>query len=406
MTSYLAPFFIMDTELSLEFYILYSGISLGLVLFAGAMSGLTIGLLSLSDLELQMKIDSGTFEEQEYAQKIAPVISDHHLILVTLLLANAVAMETLPLFISEMVPSWAAVLISTTFVLIFGEVLPQAILTGPNQLRLGSRLIPLVKTIRFVLFPVAWPIAQLLDRVLGHKLPTRYDDVDLKALISIHVRNEIDHIKEEGCLFKTQVNIIHGAIDLHNEVVRDYITSLYEVQCISDEAVLDAQLLNHLMNISYSRLPVYAKSPHNIVGILQVKKLIAVNPELQLKLKDANLKLMKPLKVRTSDNLLDLLLKFSKGSHFAVVQDELNEHKTVGIITLEDVIERLLKKEIIDENDMDRFTHELSLRALGIIHKRPVGLKRYFSEYNVDGELIIDQIRSLTTNDGYVKLGN
>lgn len=50
------------------------------------------------------------------------MIRRHHLLLVTLLLANSVAMETLPLFLDRLVPSWAAVLVSVTAILLFGEV--------------------------------------------------------------------------------------------------------------------------------------------------------------------------------------------------------------------------------------------------------------------------------------------
>lgn len=76
----------------------------------------------------------------------------------------------------------------------------------------------------------------------------------------------------------------------------------------------------------------------------------------------------------TSDKLLQLLATFSRGKHFAVVQDEANENNTVGVITLEDVIERLLRKETLDENDIDRLANELSLKALGEIHRRRTGL--------------------------------
>jgi len=48
-------------------------------------------------------------------------VKRHHLLLVTLLMANALAMEALPLVLDRMVPSWAAVLLSVTAVLFFGE---------------------------------------------------------------------------------------------------------------------------------------------------------------------------------------------------------------------------------------------------------------------------------------------
>ncbi len=53
-----------------------------------------------------------------------PVLKDHHWLLVTLLLMNAIAMEALPIFLDAIVPSAYAILISVCAVLIVGEVIP------------------------------------------------------------------------------------------------------------------------------------------------------------------------------------------------------------------------------------------------------------------------------------------
>lgn len=55
-------------------------------------------------------------------RQVTDVIRRHHLLLVTLLLANSIAMETLPIFLDRLVPSWIAVLLSVTAILLFGEV--------------------------------------------------------------------------------------------------------------------------------------------------------------------------------------------------------------------------------------------------------------------------------------------
>ena len=55
---------------------------------------------------------------------------------------------------------------SVTFVLFFGEIIPSALFTGPDQVRMAANLVPLAKAIMLVLSPVAVPIARLLDRVL------------------------------------------------------------------------------------------------------------------------------------------------------------------------------------------------------------------------------------------------
>lgn len=55
------------------------------------------------------------------ANRIIPLVKRHHLLLVTLLVANAAAMEALPLFVDRLVGPVGAILISVTAVLLFGE---------------------------------------------------------------------------------------------------------------------------------------------------------------------------------------------------------------------------------------------------------------------------------------------
>ena len=101
---------------------LYLLIIAGLVLFAGMMSGLTLGLMSLSLMDLEVLIKYGTTKDQKYAAKILPVVKNQHLLLCTLLIGNALAMEVLPIVLDALVNAWGAILISVTLILMFGEV--------------------------------------------------------------------------------------------------------------------------------------------------------------------------------------------------------------------------------------------------------------------------------------------
>ena len=115
-------------------FVLYSFL---LTCFAGMMSGLTVGYNGLNQIELNAIEDAEISPEDEnYKQmkkdkkmikKIKNVLKRKHLLLVTLLLANAVAMEALPIFLDSIMPAIAAIILSTTAVLIFGEVLPQVL---------------------------------------------------------------------------------------------------------------------------------------------------------------------------------------------------------------------------------------------------------------------------------------
>ncbi len=75
-------------------------------------------------------------KERQIADSIKSILDhQHHKLLVTLLLVNALAMEALPLFLDVIVPAWVSILLSVSFVLLFGEIIPQA-LCAKNALQI------------------------------------------------------------------------------------------------------------------------------------------------------------------------------------------------------------------------------------------------------------------------------
>jgi len=87
------------------------------------MSGLTIGLAAVDRLTLELD-EIGNAAVKKMTSRIFPVIDQHHWMLVTLLLCNAGAMETLPIYLDKLVPESIAIIVSVTLILIFGEVIP------------------------------------------------------------------------------------------------------------------------------------------------------------------------------------------------------------------------------------------------------------------------------------------
>ena len=114
---------------SAEFY-KYVLFSLCLVLFGGIMSGLQQGItkISLADLliaETEARNSSST--KLFFVSMLRGLVRRRHLTLVTLLFANALAMEALPIFLDVLVPSYVAIILSVSLLVIFGEIIPQAV---------------------------------------------------------------------------------------------------------------------------------------------------------------------------------------------------------------------------------------------------------------------------------------
>lgn len=157
------------------------------VCFVGIVAGLFLGYLTLDVLDLQI-IERASLDEEErmHASKILPIVREKHLILVTLLLLNALAYETLPLFLDNLVPSWLTVVLSVTLILVFGEIIPSGVFTGPRQMYLGYTMAPLMNFFLFIMYPLAKPLALVLDYIThDEEMEEGYHRGELAALIQI-----------------------------------------------------------------------------------------------------------------------------------------------------------------------------------------------------------------------------
>jgi len=323
-----------------EFWI-YLGLSILLVLIAGIMSGLTMGLMSLDEMDLEILQRGGEPKQAHLAGKIIPLIRKHHLTLVTLLLANAAAMEALPIILDRITAPWIAILVSVTAVLLFGEIIPQAICTRFG-LVIGARMAWLVHILIWISFPVAWPISKLLDCLLGHE-NRLYRRKELKELVTIHGG-------KGGPLTFDECTIIKGALDLKEKTVFNVMVRIENVFMLSINDRLDKQTIVKILDTGHSRIPIFEGERQNIKGMLLVKNLILFDPEEAVPVSKSRIR---PLPtVPSIMPLYDILNEFQTGkSHMALVRSPLSQ-EIVGIVSLEDVLEELIQEEIVDETDV------------------------------------------------------
>ncbi|XP_051132632.1 DUF21 domain-containing protein At2g14520-like [Andrographis paniculata] len=284
-----------------------------LVLFAGLMSGLTLGLMSLSLVDLEVLAKSGTPKDKQHAAKILPVARNQHLLLCTLLICNAAAMEALPIFLDSLVSAGGAILISVTLILLFGEIIPQSVCSRYG-LAIGAALAPVVRVLVWICFPVAYPISKVLDYVLGHGDRSLFRRAELKTLVDLH-GNEAG---KGGELTHDETTIIAGALELSSKTASDAMTPISETFSIDINAKLDRFLMNLLLEKGHSRVPVYYEQPTNIIGLVLAKNLLTIHPEDEAPVKSVPIR--KIPRVLETMPLYDILNEFQKGhSHMAVV---------------------------------------------------------------------------------------
>ncbi|EEC45191.1 predicted protein, partial [Phaeodactylum tricornutum CCAP 1055/1] len=289
-------------------------------------AGLTLGLLGLDPLLLLIKERAGRSEkERRMARNLLPLVQQHHRLLVTLLLMNSIANEALPIFLEGLLSPTVAVLVSVTLVLFFGEIIPSAIFTGPNQLQIANRLAPLVKAAMCVLGPIAIPIAKLLDWFLhdddGESL-SAYNRGELSALILLHemsapVQSGRPTYERSTSIHVDEVTMVEGALQMKTKVAVDVYTPLRKAFLLSDDTLLTEKEIVQIYASGYSRIPIYRKDPEdptyksNVIGVLITKQLIVVNSRDKRPLH--TLPLYTPRCVSHDMSLVDLLNQFQTG---------------------------------------------------------------------------------------------
>ncbi|XP_061409219.1 metal transporter CNNM2-like isoform X5 [Lethenteron reissneri] len=329
--------------------ILFIGV---LLCLSGMFSGLNLGLMALDPMELRIVQNCGTAKEKAYAKKIEPIRRQGNYLLCSLLLGNVLVNTTLTILLDDLIGSGVvAVIASTVGIVIFGEIVPQA-LCSRHGLAVGANTIVLTKLFMILTFPASFPISKLLDVVLGQEIGTVYNREKLLEMLRV-----TDPYND---LVKEELNIIQGALELRVKTVEDVMTPLKDCFMLSADAVLDFGTMSEIMQSGYTRIPVYEDELSNVVDLLFVKDLAFVDPDDCTPLKTITKFYNHPLHFVFNDTKLDAMLEeFKKGkSHLAIVQRVNNEgegdpfYEVLGIVTLEDVIEEIIKSEILDETDM------------------------------------------------------
>ncbi|XP_067084337.1 metal transporter CNNM4 isoform X2 [Osmerus mordax] len=323
-----------------------------LLVLSGMFSGLNLGLMALDPMELRIVQNCGTEKEKKYARKIEPIRSKGNYLLCSLLLGNVLVNTTLTILLDDLIGSGlGAVVASTIGIVIFGEIVPQA-LCSRHGLAVGANTIMVTKFFMLVTFPLSWPISKLLDCVLGQEIGTVYNREKLVGMLKV--------TEPYNDLVKEELNMIQGALELRTKTVEDVMTSLTNCFMIHNDAVLDFNTMSEIMESGYTRIPVFEDERSNIVDVLYVKDLAFVDPDDCTTLKTITKFYNHPVHFVFHDTKLDSMLEeFKKGkSHLAIVQKVNNEgegdpfYEVLGLVTLEDVIEEIIKSEILDESDL------------------------------------------------------
>lgn len=169
-------------------------------------SGLNLAFFSLNRLELEI----ASSNQNKAAALVLSMRQDSNFLLTTILWGNVSINVLLTLLSDSVMAGLTSFLFSTIFITLFGEIGPQAYFSR-HALKTASYLAPVLRVYQLILYPVAKPVAWLLDQSLGKEGITYMRERDLRQVIKRHMEAEdaeVDVIEGIGALNFMQIDDI------------------------------------------------------------------------------------------------------------------------------------------------------------------------------------------------------
>ncbi|XP_050976962.1 metal transporter CNNM3 isoform X3 [Labeo rohita] len=320
-----------------------------LVLICSVVRCVNLSLLWLDPLELYVLHSCGSEDEKRAAKRLKPIRRRGNVLVCSLLFICALGHSVLGVLLYRLYGSiLPAVFTSGFLIFLLAELVPHIVCSGYG-FQMAPGLIWLAQICLILTCPLSCPLGLLLDLILHRDVST----VGVREKTMEMIRTSVNDPYNEF----VKVEFSKGA--LRTKTVEDILTPLKDCFMLPSTAVLDFNTMSEIMQSGYTRVPVYEEERSNIVEILYVKDLALVDPEDRTPMTTITKFYNHPLHFVFNDTKLDAMLEeFKKGnSHLAIVQKVNNEgegdpfYEVLGLVTLEDVIEEIIKSEILDESD-------------------------------------------------------
>ncbi|MBK7835643.1 MAG: DUF21 domain-containing protein [Gemmatimonadetes bacterium] len=226
-----------------------------------------------------------------------------------------------------------AIVLYALALLLLGQLVPRAVARRWSSVLIPV-LLPLLRVAEFVFMPLL-----LLARTLtgeSRRDASEQQHTDAEALEELLREGELEGVGEH-----TEIAIIEGVVQFGEKTLREVMTPRRDVFALS-VATPAIEVARQVAQSRYSRVPMYGESLDDVKGMLHAFSLLEMEGDI--------LPPLRPVTFATDGMPCnDFLFTMIRGrSHLAVVRDD--SGATVGIVTLEDLLEELVG-DIRDEHD-------------------------------------------------------
>ncbi len=245
----------------------------------------------------------------------------------------------------------------TAAILVFSEILPKTIGVAYARQIMPFLAKPLQGLV-IVFMPIIWITGYLGRKVRPSETPQTTEE-DITAVVSL--------TRKSGIIQPYEEMTIRNILSLDKKSVSDVMTPRTVVFSLPAQmSVSDARSIKNFWH--YSRIPVYDNDdPEDIVGLVLRRTVLETVADDRY---DTRInEIMQPVRFVVETLSLDrLLVKFLESRlHLFVVLDEYGG--VAGVVSLEDVLEEILGKEIVDETDQVEDLRDLARRQRELLTK-------------------------------------
>lgn len=318
-----------------------------LVILSGFFSATETAYTSLNTIKLK-----SLAQKDSRFKKVLALYDRYDQLLSTILIGNNIVNLTASsltlLFFTKVIkegaivdPSFVSTAVITIVVLLFGEISPKNIAKAYPE-KLAVAFYPIIVMFYYLFYPLNLLLGlfkKLLNVIFRLE---RKDAITDDELLTI-----VNEAQEDGTLKEEESDLIRSAIEFDDLEVKDILVPRINVIAVPSDATKQ-EVKKVFDSERYSRIPVYKDTIDSIVGFIHEKDFYRNYFKQEFDLKN----IMQKVEFVVEHTKISVLLKKlqAKKVHMAVVLDEYGG--TLGIVTVEDIIEELVG-EIYDEYDED-----------------------------------------------------
>ncbi len=306
-----------------------------LTFFSGMLAAFNTAIMRSDIGSLRRKVKLGDPD----AKRIYHVRKRGLVVNATLILLAVVLNAALSVYLAQFLWAPLALGLSIGIIFIFGEMIPQAF-AGRYTMGLGARGAWLVHGLTILLYPIVFPIAWIVQKIIGKETSETLSKQEIAENIKEHMSDDFEKGEQ---LTPSEQQIATGALTFGEMTVEQIMTPRKHVISIFQDTLLDTARIQTLSETGHSRFPVLDET-EAVVGILVLKD-IATSP---LPVSVSKMLHTNVMHVHTTDSLEHVFMRgLSQKIRLFPVLNSLD--RFVGVITFEDIFEQMTGFELPDE---------------------------------------------------------